>query len=70
MHQNKRGCIELQRTFHNFAWINRNVINGSLCLLFVRNQDVFAVQKQYAKLLDGQMRHCGLTIIQKRLPTG
>ena len=49
MHQHQRRCIECQRAFDDFPWINRGTAECTVEQLFIRKHPVLVVQKQHGK---------------------
>jgi len=57
MNKDKRRSVQFQRAFGDLARIHRDMINRSLALFLVRDQDILAVQIKNAKLFSLAMCH-------------
>ena len=70
MHQDERRGVEFEGAFHDLSRIDRDVVDGAAGLLLVRDQCVFGVQIQNAKLFGVAVCHHGVAIIEQGVPTG
>ena len=70
MYEDNGGGFVDQRAANDFAGINRGAVDRSMAHDLIREQTVFAVQKQNAKLLSPFKLHRGAAIIQQGIPIG
>ena len=68
MRQDDRGGVARQPLLHHLARVNRHMVDRALGLLFIRDQHVFSVKEQHAKLFGFAVRHGGMAIVQQRVP--
>lgn len=68
VHEDNGRRIEFESPFDDLPWIGGHVVNGSAALLLVGDQDVLAVEKKDAKMLDLAMRHCRRAIVDQFRP--
>ena len=66
--EDQRRSVQFQRAADDLSRIDRNMIDRAARLFLVGNQDVPAVQIEDSKLLGRTMGHCGVAIIQQRVP--
>ena len=68
VHHDDGGGVELQGAPGNLAWIYWRVIDRSAMLYFVGDENVPAIEKQHAELLDRLVRHGAAQIVYQLVP--
>ena len=67
--KNDRRRGQFEGPFDNLPRIDRRVVDRAFLLHFICNQHVLFVQKQDAELFGFAVGHCGVAVIQQRIPT-
>ena len=52
VHEDERRGAQLQGTLHDFAGIDRGVVDGAALLPLMRDQHILAVEEQQVEFLD------------------
>ena len=60
--------VEFQGPFHDFAGVDRDMIDSASRHFLVGDQNVLAVEVERAEGFDRSMRHGGADIVEQRIP--